>query len=146
MKINRIYRFFFNMMLSENSRLLRYDIDDNFIALTDGYRAYRVLRRDLPLNLDKIKDITQSNLPKFELTDAHKKLERTTELKDCSIYGKHIYARKYHCGEFDCWVNESYVELFENAIFYGTGEVYPIIVCEGNRIAQGIILPIRVQS
>lgn len=144
MKTNKIYRLFFNMMIAESNDVKRYDIDETFIALTDGYMAYKVLRRDIPLNIDRIKDITNKNLPKIEITDEHKILTRTSELMDSSLYGKPTYARKYQGNDFCCWLNEAFVEVFDNPTFYGTGEVNPVVVCEGrNREPRGLVLPIK---
>jgi len=143
MKTNRIYRAFFNMMLTESMSVRRYDLDENFIALTDGYRAYKILKSDCPLNLSRIIDLSDRETPKLELSEKHKKLARTNELFDYGYRGKHGFVRKYHCDDFDVWVNDGYVEFFENPTFYGTGETAAVMVCERNDTVQGIVLPVR---
>ena len=145
MKTNRIYRAFFNMMLTESMSVGRYDLDENFIALTDGYRAYKILKSDCPLNFSRIRDFSDNDneMPKFELSEEHKKLARTNELFDYRYGGKHRFARKYHCDDCDVWVDDSYVEFFENPTFYGTGETAAVMVCENNATVQGIVLPVR---
>lgn len=143
MKEHRIYREFFNLAIAKERRPSYFEIDENFICVTDGYKGYKLLARQFPLNLNFLRKMDAVSL---DITDKHTKLKRTEDLRDISRgSGGFQAAIKFKADNFNVWINRKLLELFDNPTLYGTHPHEACIVCELDK-PVGIVLPVRIKE
>lgn len=146
MKIKRIYRMFFNMINDESmTRPVWSSLDDDFILITDGCKLYRMPKNSVPINLAMLRELQADKLPKLEITKKHQQLEVTNIIRD-SAHGKPSgYIRKLKSNDFNVWINNTFLDMFDNPTLHGTAAVDPVIVCEQKK-PVGILMPIRLRD
>lgn len=132
MKVRKINEEFLKIYYKKGK--IYYEKYEDYILLSDSYRIYKIKNDECILDLIKFKEI---NLHNF--------LDRQDyilgNITDNIIDGK-IKLRKITTEDFDVYINDNYLKLFDNPIVKVRADNEPILVYENDEIV-GLILPIK---
>lgn len=133
MKVRKINEEFLKIYYRKEK--IYYEKYEDYILLSDSYRIYKIKNDDCILDLTKFKEIS-----------LHKFLDRQDyivgNITDNIIDGK-IKLRKITTEDFDVYINDNYLKLFDNPIVKVRADNEPILVYENDEIV-GLILPIKI--
>lgn len=133
MKVRKINEEF--LKIYYRKKKIYYEKYEDHILLSDSYRIYKIKNDDCILDLTKFKEV---NLHNF--------LDRQDyivgNITDNIIDGK-IKLRKITTEDFDVYINDNYLKLFDNPIVKVRADNEPILVYENDEIV-GLILPIKI--
>jgi len=132
MKVRKINEEFLKIYYRKEE--IYYEKYEDHILLSDSYKIYKIKNDDCILDLIKFKEL---NLHKF--------LDRQDyivgNITDNIIDGK-IKLRKITTKDFDVYINDNDLKLFDNPIVKVRADDEPILVYENDEIV-GLILPIK---
>lgn len=158
MKINKIQKEIFALLMKEEKRLGSAKMSETETLFTDGYKAFVLPDKVINFNTAKIQ-IADSLKDVIKEHPGDKLLTLTNDLRILRYKDKET-ARKLTlpAGEYfetadgrkttEVWVNSKFLEYFENPSFYTYGHVSRIRVVEPivSQDACAVILPIRMSQ
>lgn len=132
MKVRKINEEF--LKIYYRKKKIYYEKYEDHILLSDSYRIYKIKNDDCILDLTKFKEVKLHNI-----------LDRQDyivgNITDNIIDGK-IKLRKITTEDFDVYINDNYLKLFDNPIVKVRADNEPILVYENDEIV-GLILPVK---
>ena len=134
MKVRKINEEF--LKIYYRKKKIYYEKYGVYILLSDSYRIYKIKNDDCILDLTKFKKI---NL--LDFLDRQDQDYIVGNITDNIIDGK-IKLRKITTEDFDVYINDNYLKLFDNPIVKVRADNEPILVYENDEIV-GLILPIE---
>lgn len=132
MKVRKINEEFLKIYYKKEK--IYYEKYEDYVLLSDSYRIYKIKNDDCILDLTKFKEI---KLSKF-LDDYDYVLGNITD----NIIDIKIKLRKIATEDFDLYVNDNYLKLFDNPIVKVKSDDSPVLVYENDEIV-GLILPVK---
>lgn len=143
MNINKAQKDIFNCLL-KGERAGQFEVDENRIFITpNGFYGFVLPKVALQINVEKIQPMT-----KFIDFNSVLSTENAVELTDeCKIVTRPIkkYAIKLKGNEKTVYVNEKYLQYYQNPHFYYDNNL--VVVTEktarDTETVVGVILPIR---
>ena len=143
MKYRKIQSEIFKMLQSEG-KVYKYQVSENEIAVIDGIKAFVLPTSIINFNLEKC-GLNDGIAKYFKSVENAQKMIVTSDLK--VMKARKLFARKFTCDNFDLWLNNSWLDYFDNAEFWATSPFEPVRVYEKiNRkdVLVGILMPIRM--
>lgn len=132
MKVRKINEEFLKIYYKKEK--IYYEKYEDHILLSDSYRIYKIKNDDCILDLTKFEEI---NLHKF--LDSYDYI--IGNIKD-NIVDNKIKLRKIVTEDYDVYINDNYLKLFDNPVVKVKSDYSPVLVYE-NDIIVGLILPIK---
>lgn len=133
MKVRKINEEF--LKIYYRNEKIYYEKYEDHILLSDSYRIYKIKNDDCILDLTKFKEINLHNL----LDRQDYVIGNITD----NIIDNKIKLRKISFEDFDVYVNDNYLKLFDNPVVKAKSDDSPVLVYE-NDIIVGLILPIKI--
>lgn len=148
MNINKAQKDIFNHLLNGDS-VRKFDVDENNLFVTPtGYYGFVIPITSLQVNPDKIPEMKQKLDIKSVVCEEN--LCKLTDECKLLFHPRKTYAIKLTHGSGNVFVNESYLQYFQNPKFYYNEKSMLLVVTEKMRTGQenivGVICPIRVQE
>lgn len=144
MNFNKAQKDILNHLLNGDP-VRKFEIDDDYVFITpNGYYGFVFPKVLLQVNIDR--------MPTFKSIDlaAVVNEENACVLTDeCKILYRPYkgYARKLKRGDTEIFVNEKYLQWFQNPKFYCTAPNLMVVVTEGTSTSKnaivGLICPLR---
>jgi hypothetical protein len=153
MKVRKIQSMFFKM-LNSDQKVTKSSVNEFEYAFSDGYRLFILPVKSVNFNMDRCTNFTDEDTVSklIEMQPEDVEVKKTHDLKEAgNMFSKRI-ARKFKSkGEipFTVWLNDDWLNYFENPVFYGSGPLNRVLIKENSRGVEtivGVILPIRVSD
>lgn len=148
MNINKVQKDIFNHLLN-GDRVMKFDVDENNIFITPtGFYGFVIPNALLQVNPAKIPEMKQ----KLNLQSVVCEENLCTLTDECKIIfrPRKTYAIKLRRGEKNVFVNESFLQYFQNPKYYFSGKGTLVVVTEEMRTGQenivGVVCPIITQE
>lgn len=147
MNITKAQKTIFNALLS-GDHVRRFDFDkDNVFITPGGTHGFVLPYSTLQVNIDRIQEFKPLDL--LSVVKEENRFRLTREL----LLNEHpkAYLRKLTNGERNVFLNQKYMECFQNPRFYQEKPNYIVVVTEDISAARknvivGAILPVRVDE
>ena len=129
-------------MLSKNSRLRRFRVNENDYAISiDGYYCVVLSKRDAVFDMDKIEEVLVND-SLFAMQESDERVKVTNKLRD-TRYGfiKALESDKQLC----VWIRNDLLAKFKGCNFYAKSPTGRVLVMDelGGRLV-GIVAPVCV--
>ena len=148
MNIIKAQKTIFNALLSgKQVRRCEHDKDNVFITV-DGIIAYVLPYSVLQVNLDRIKEM-RNQIDTLSIVKEENIFRLTREML-IKEHPKELY-RKLTNGDRNVFINQKYLEYFQNPKFYQKEKNQMVVVTEDISVTRknvivGIIMPVRVEE
>jgi hypothetical protein len=145
MNITKAQKIIFNALLSGN-HVRRFEFDkDNVFITPDGYRGFVLPYSTLQVNIEKIQVF--KNMDLASIVKDENLLQLTREI----LIQEHpkAYLRKLKNEERNVFLDQKYLECFQNPKFYQEDKNRMVVLTEDisairKNVIVGCILPVRV--
>jgi hypothetical protein len=140
MKLNKIYKSIFSEMINPKERLMKMEINKNYIFVTpSGYYGFVFNKYDVPFNIEQIAT-SQSKLDLQSIVKAENLCKLTNKLVLLKGVG---LVNIFTNGNRKIYVNQKYLQYFEDYTeFYQEKDLGIITAVEYGNIV-GAIIPVR---
>lgn len=112
--------------LIRGERVCRFDVDDSHVLITpDGFQGWIFPNDILAVNVEKIPQFNPLEIASV-ITPANK-LQSTLDFRLMHERSKKLF-RKLSNGKKIVWVNDKYLQIFQNPEFYQYLDICPISI------------------